>query len=74
MSDVAFDVGQPHGVLFAAETQGVAFSAGASRTAYPVDVVLRVVGEVEIEHMAHVGNVQTAEATLVAISTATSPL
>jgi len=56
--DIAFDVGQPHGVLFAAETQGVAFGAGASRTADAMNVIRRILWEIEVEDVAHVRNVQ----------------
>jgi hypothetical protein len=43
MADIALDVGQRDGVLFAAKTDGVAGGAGARRASNAVHVVLGVV-------------------------------
>ncbi len=43
MPDVAFDIGERNGVLLAAKTDGIAFGAGARRTAYAMHIVLGVV-------------------------------
>ena len=58
MPEVVLDFRQRYGVLLAGETDGVAFRAGASRAADAMNVVRRVLWEVEVEDMAHVGNVQ----------------
>jgi hypothetical protein len=43
MADVALDVGQRDGILFAAKADGVAGGAGARRTSDAVHVVLGIV-------------------------------
>ncbi len=60
MSNVTLDIRQRDGVFLAAETDRVALGAGARGAAYAVHVVFRIVRQIEIEHMADVGNVQTA--------------
>ncbi len=60
MADVALDVGQRNGVFLAAETDGVAFGAGAGGAADAMHVVFRIIGQIEIEDMADIGNVQAA--------------
>ena len=60
MADVALDVGQRDGVFLAAEADGVALGAGARGAADAMHVVFGIVRQVEIEHVAHVGNVQAA--------------
>src|SRR5271169_2457778 len=60
MTDKTLDVGQRDRVLLAAETDGVAGGAGARRASDAMHVVLGIVRQIEIEHMADVGNVQAA--------------
>ena len=60
MADVALDVGQRYRVFVAAEGNGVALGAGACRASDAVNVILGVVRQIEIEHMAHIRNVQAA--------------
>ena len=58
MRDVVFDLGQCHRVLFASEADGVAFRPGARRAADAMHVVGRVLRQIVIEHVAHIGDVQ----------------
>jgi hypothetical protein len=58
MTDVALDIGQGDGVLLATEADGITFGAGTRGTADAVYVILRVVRQIEIKYVAHIGNVQ----------------
>ena len=60
MSDVALDVRQRNRVFLAAETDRVALGARARRAPDAMHVVLRIVRQIEIEDMAHIGNVQAS--------------
>ncbi len=60
MADIALDVGQRNGVFLAAETDGVALGAGACSASDAMHIIFRVIRQVEVKHVAHVGNVQAA--------------
>src|ERR1700736_6963228 len=60
MADVALDIGQRDGVLLAAEADGIAFGAGARGPADSMHIVFRIVRQIEIKYMAHIGNMQAA--------------
>ena len=60
VADVGLDIGQRDRVLLATEADGVAVGAGARGAADAVHVVGRILRQVEIEHVADIGNVQAA--------------
>ena len=60
MAHIALDLGQRHSELFASEADRIAFGAGTSRTAYAVNIIRSVLWQVEVEHVADVGNMETA--------------
>jgi hypothetical protein len=60
VADVALDVRQRDGVFLATEADGVAVGAGARGAADAMHVVFGIVRQVEIEHVADIGNVQAA--------------
>jgi hypothetical protein len=59
VAQIALDLGQRHGELFASEADRIAFRAGTSCTAYAMNIIRSVLRQVEVEHMADIGNVQT---------------
>jgi hypothetical protein len=60
VAEVALDLRQGYREFLAGETDGVAFRSGASRAADAMHVVRRILRQVEVEHMAHVRDVQPA--------------
>ena len=60
MTDVTLDVGERNGVFLAAEADGVAVGAGARGTADAMHVVFGIVRQIEVEHVADIGDVQAA--------------
>ena len=58
MTQVVLDFRQRYGVFLAGEADRVALRSGTSRAADAVDVISSVLWQVEVEDMAHVGNVQ----------------
>jgi len=60
VADVLLDVRQRDGVFLAAEAYRVALGAGARSAADAMHIVLGIVRQIEVEDMAHVGNMQTA--------------
>ena len=60
MTDVGLDLRQRHRELLAGEADGIAFGAGAGRTADAVHVVGSILRQVEIEDVADVRNMQAA--------------
>ena len=52
--------GSAHRVFLAAEADGVALGAGARRAADAMHVVRGILRQVEVEHVADVGDVQAA--------------
>ncbi len=58
MSEVVLDFRQRYRVFLASEADRVTFRPGASRAADAMHIVRRILREVEVEDMAHVGNVQ----------------
>src|SRR5882762_10188486 len=60
MADVALDVRQRDGVFLATEADGIALGTGARRAADAMHIILGDVWQIEIEDMAHVGNMQAA--------------
>jgi hypothetical protein len=59
VAQIALDLGQRHGELFASEADRIAFRTGTGGTAYAMDIIRSVLRQVEVEHMADGGNVQT---------------
>src|SRR6185369_5055764 len=60
VSDVFFNVRQALRIVLAAEADGVAFGAGTRRAADAMHIVGAILRQVEIEHVTHVRNVQSA--------------
>ena len=60
LPDECLDVGERVAESFAGEAHGVARGAGAGGSTDAVDVVLRVPGQIVVEDVAHVRNVQPA--------------
>src|SRR5579871_4321486 len=60
MTDVALDVRQADRIFLATEADRVAFRAGARGAPDTMHVVLGVVRQIEVEHVAHVRDVQPA--------------
>src|SRR5580698_1912818 len=52
VSDVALDVRQRDGIFLAAETDGIAVGAGTRGAPDPMHIILGIVRQIEIEHMA----------------------
>ena len=59
-ADIRFDVRQRHDVFLAAETNGVAFGAGARGAADAMHVIFRILRKIVVEYVADIGNVQSA--------------
>src|SRR5215472_3891786 len=56
--EVFLDVRQRYGVLLAREADGIALGAGTGGAPDAVDVVGRILRQIEIEYVAHVRDVQ----------------
>jgi hypothetical protein len=57
--DVLLDGRQVEGIVFTGQADGVTASAGAAGTTDAVDIVFGIVGQVVVEDVGHVGDVQT---------------
>ena len=58
--EVVFDFRQRHGEFLAGEADGIAFRTRASRAANTMNIIRSVLGQVEIEHVTHIRDVQSA--------------
>lgn len=59
-TDVRFDIRQGNHVLFATETDRVAFGARTRRATDAMNVVFRILRQIVVEHVTHIWNVQAA--------------
>jgi hypothetical protein len=59
-TDVSLDIRQGNHVLLAAETDCIAFGARASGTTDAMDVIFRILRQIVVEDVTHIGNVQAA--------------
>ena len=60
MPQVGLDFRKRDRVLLAGEADGVAVGAGSGRSSDPVNVVRGILRQIEIEHVADIGYVQSA--------------
>src|SRR5262249_52004821 len=60
VSHVAFDLRQRHGELLAGEADCIALRPGTSGAADTMNIIGGVLRQVEVEHVADIGDVQTA--------------
>ena len=60
VSQVVLDFRQRHGELLAGEADRIDFRAGPGCAAYAMDIIRSILRQVEVEHVADIGNVQSA--------------
>ena len=60
MAQVGLDFRKRDRVLLAGEADGIAVGAGSGRSSDPVNVVGRILRQIEIEHVADIRYVQSA--------------